>query len=123
MSNYKKLEVWNDALDWACETIKILESLDTNRKHYRLFEQIEASATSVAMNIAEGCGRYSKKEFVQYLYIARGSLFETITLLEIFNKLDWLENEHKTNLCNKAELISKKLNALIKSIKSSISKN
>ena len=42
-----------------------IESLQSNRKHYRLVEQLESSATSVAMNIAEGKGRNSKKEFIQ----------------------------------------------------------
>ena len=37
--------------------------------HYRLLEQIESSSTSVSMNLAEGKGRYSKKEFIQYCYI------------------------------------------------------
>ncbi|MBI5605158.1 MAG: four helix bundle protein [Deltaproteobacteria bacterium] len=45
------------------------------------------------MKIAEGKGRFSKKEFVQYLYIARGSLYETMTLLEIFKRRNWISHE------------------------------
>ena len=47
----------------------LVEKLDSSRKHYRLMEQIEASATSIAMNLTEGKGCFSKKEFVQYFSI------------------------------------------------------
>jgi len=59
------------------------ECIDTGRQHYRLIEQIEAASTSIAMNIGEGKGRFSKKEFKHFCYIARGSLYETMTLLVI----------------------------------------
>jgi four helix bundle protein len=67
---YEDLEVWSKAIDFAVEVIDTVEGITTDRKHYRLLEQIEASSTSVSMNIAEGKGRFSKKEFVQYLYVA-----------------------------------------------------
>ncbi|MFA5100106.1 MAG: four helix bundle protein [Candidatus Omnitrophota bacterium] len=53
----------------------------SDRKHYRLIENLEASCTSIAFNIAEGKGRFSKKEFIQFLYVARGSLYETVSQL------------------------------------------
>lgn len=87
---FKNLEVWQKAVNFAVNVIDTVENLSTDRKHYRLLEQIEASSTSVAMNIAEGKGRFSKKEFTQYLYISRGSLYETITLLEIFHRKNGL---------------------------------
>jgi len=88
---FKDLKVWHRAVDFADYAISLAESLDTDRKHYRLVEQIEAAATSVPMNIAEGKGRNSKKEFVQFLYIARGSLYETVTLAVIFYKRNWIK--------------------------------
>jgi len=59
------------------KVIDFVENMNTDRKHYRLLEQIESASTSIAMNLAEGNGRFSKKEFVQYCYISRGSLYET----------------------------------------------
>ena len=56
---------WQPAVDFADYAISLTENLQSNRKHYRLVEQFESSATSVAMNIAEGKGRHSKKEFIQ----------------------------------------------------------
>ena len=64
---YKDLEVWKRAVQFAVDIIDLIESISTDRKHYRLLEQIEASSSSVSMNIAEGKGRFSKKEFTQYL--------------------------------------------------------
>lgn len=61
------------------KVISLVDGIQTDRKHFRLMEQLEASSTSIALNIAEGKGRYSKKEFIQFLYIARGSLYETVT--------------------------------------------
>jgi four helix bundle protein len=46
------LDVWNKSVEFAIEVINIVEKIDTDRKHYRLLEQIEASSTSIAINIA-----------------------------------------------------------------------
>jgi four helix bundle protein len=81
--SFEDLEVWQKAMDFGDKVINVVDKLNTNRKHYRLIEQLGSSATSVSMSIAEGKGRYSRKEFIQFLYIARGSLYETIALLII----------------------------------------
>jgi four helix bundle protein len=116
-SGYEKLMVWQRAIEWACSIINLSEELKTDRKHYRLIEQLESASTSVAMNIAEGKGRYSKKEFVQFLFIARGSLYETIPLLEIFHRQEWIESTLFIKLKTDATEIGKMLNGLISSIK------
>jgi len=83
---YKDLIVWQKSIEFASNVIDHAENLASNRKHYRLVEQLEAAATSIPMNIAEGKGRHSTKELKHFLMIARGSLYETMTLLEIFLK-------------------------------------
>jgi four helix bundle protein len=113
---FEELKVYQKALDFAVSVIKILDEIDTPRKHFRLIEQLEASSTSVASNISEGKGRYSKKEFKQYLYIARGSLYETVTRLQIFHKLKWLNGRPFKKLYLEAEEINKMLSGLINSI-------
>jgi len=115
---YENLEVWQKAINWASEIISLINVLETNRKHFRLIEQLESACSSVAMNIAEGKGRYSKKEFVKFLYIARGSLYETITLLEIYLKQNWIGRDKFMQIKEMGKEIAKMLNALIKSIKS-----
>ena len=81
---------------------------------------MESSATSVALNIAKGKGRHSKNEFVHFLYIARGSLFETITMLHIFHRKQWIDKEDLESLENDGLQLTKMLNALIRSIKKTI---
>ena len=113
---YENLEVWNKAVDFAVEVIDTVENISTGRKHYRLLEQIEASSTSVAMNIAEGKGRFSKKEFVQYLYISRGSLYETMTLLEIFRRKKWISDDQYYQLDSRGKEIVSMIKGLINSL-------
>jgi four helix bundle protein len=81
---------------------------------------LESAVTSIAMNVAEGKGRFSKKEFIQFLYIARGSLFETITLIEIFKKRQWINNEQYNKIKEEGDEIGKMISSLIKAIKRTI---
>jgi four helix bundle protein len=114
---FEELEVYQRALKFAVAVIKVVERMDTPRKHYRLIEQLEASCTSVALNISEGKGRYSKKEFEHFLYIARGSLYETVTMLQIFKLQAWLDEMSYKPLYAEAEEISRMLSGLIKSMR------
>ena len=88
---FEDLQVYQKALGFSVAIIDVIEDMETPRKHYRLIEQLEASCTSVALNISEGKGRFSKKEFRHFLYIARGTLYETITMLQIFLRKSWLK--------------------------------
>jgi len=113
---YEDLEVWKRAVDFAVSVIDVVESLETSRKHFRLLEQIEASASSISMNLAEGKGRFSKKEFVQYCYIARGSLYETATLLEIFRRKGWVSESEFLPLKSEGIEIASMIKGLINSL-------
>lgn len=110
--SYKDLVVWQKSIEFASSVIDLSEQLETERKHFRLVEQLEAAATSIPMNIAEGKGRFSKKEFSHFLMIARGSLYETMTLLEIFLLRKWISQENFEALQNQADHIAKMLNTL-----------
>ena len=116
---YEDLEVWNKAIDFAVKVVETVDNISTNRKHYRLLEQIEASSTSVSMNLAEGKGRFSKKEFVQYCYISRGSLYETMTLLEIFRRVKWISDSEYKELESDGIEIASMIKGLINSLKKS----
>ncbi len=115
--SFEDLAVWKEAVEFADKVISLVESIQTDRKHFRLIEQLEASSTSVAMNIAEGKGRYSKKEFVQFLYIARGSLYETVTLLMIFQRRRWINSQQFDEISLHGDKIGKMLSSLIRSVK------
>ncbi len=115
--SFQDLKVWQKAVVFAEKVIRSVDDFDAPRKHYRLIEQLESASTSVAMNIAEGKGRQSTKEFIQFLYIARGSLFEVVTLLIIMQKVGWIDVEKVMTFQKLAEEITKMINSLIKSMK------
>lgn len=114
--SFEDLKVWQKSVDFAKVIIDITEELAGRNKHYRLIEQLESASTSIALNIAEGKGRYSKKEFIHFLYIARGSLFETISLLTILAKNRLIKNSQLEELRNYAGEIGRMISGLINSI-------
>jgi four helix bundle protein len=118
--SFEDLEVWQRAVDFADKVISLAEEIQTDRKHFRLIEQLESASASVALNIAEGKGRYSKKEFIQFLYIARASLYETITLLMIFSRKKWISDMQIDEIKVFGDQIGKMLSSLINSIKKSL---
>lgn len=105
-------------MDFAISVIDTVEGISASRRHYRLLEQIEASFTSIAMNIAEGKGRFSKKEFVRYLYVARASLYETMTLLEILRRKEWISGSQYKKLEKDGKEIASMTVGSIRSIRS-----
>jgi four helix bundle protein len=117
--SFEDSEVWQKAVEFANSIIALAEQIHTDRKHFRLIEQLESASTSIAMNIAEGKGRYSKKEFIQFLYIARGSLYETITLLVIFHRNKWISDNQLEEIKEFGDEIGKMLSSSFNSIKKS----
>ena len=96
--NFKDLIVWQKAIDFADAILDISENLITSKKHFRLIEQIEASVASISNIISEGKGRFSNKEFIQFLYFSRRSLYETVNLLNVFQRRNWITKETLINL-------------------------
>jgi four helix bundle protein len=113
---YKELMVWQKSMDLATNVIQNIDGLTTDRRHYRLIEQLESCVTSIPMNIAEGKERESKKEFVRFLYISRGSIYETLTLLEIFLRLGWISQEFLSKLEQDSIKIIRMLKGLINAL-------
>jgi four helix bundle protein len=113
---YKDLVVWQKSIDLATEVITLIDDLDTDRKHFRLIEQLESAVTSIPMNIAEGKGRSSTKEYIHFLYIARGSIYETLTLLEIFLRQKWITQEAYHQIEQESITIIRMLKGLINSL-------
>jgi four helix bundle protein len=113
---FEKLDVWRMAVDLAEYILELIEKLPQN-KHIRLVSQMESAAVSVSQNIAEGKGRQYKKEFIQFLHIAQGSVYEVVTLNEIFRRRKLFSEEESNEVRNRCEKIDRKLNGLINSLK------
>ena len=117
--SFEDLEVWKKAVAYARAVFELVEMIAAERKHYRLLDQLEGSAASVASNIAEGKGRYSKKEFVQFLYVARGSLYVSITQLIILHRNGAIADDDLDRMKCLGTEIGKMLSSLISSIRKS----
>ncbi len=119
-ADFEDLEIWKLGMDLADQSLSITERISETKKHYRLIEQLESAACSVPQNIAEGKGRYSKKEFVHFLFIARGSLNEMLTLFILMERRKWIQEEELTSLKQQIYTLGKMINGLIRSIKTSM---
>lgn len=113
-SSFRDLRVWQEAIELTTDIYR-----ETARfpKHetYGLAQQIRRAAVSIASNIAEGKGHRSDKEFLHFLFHARGSLLEVQTQLVIAAKLGYLP-ESEPDLMNKAEGVGRALSGLISSL-------
>jgi len=108
--NHKDLEVWKKSMDLVSNIYKITESFP-NKELYGLTNQIRRAAVSIPSNIAEGAARSSKKEFIQFLFIALGSLSELETQIIIANRLEYLNNSD--TLLEDIKFVQKLINGLI----------
>jgi four helix bundle protein len=115
--SFENLDIWKRAVEFVRIIVEITETINTKNKHFRLIEQLESAAASVALNIAEGSGRYSKKEFIRFLYIARGSLYETVTLLTIFKNNNWITDKQFVYTKSFSVTLTRMLSGLINSLK------
>lgn len=78
---------------------------------------MEAAVTSPGQNISEGKGRQYKKEFIQFLFIARGSLYEVVTLNAIFLRRGLFQEAESSEIRNRCEAIDRKIGGLINSLR------
>ena len=92
-SDYKDLLVWQKAMDLTVEVYSIVKLLP-QEETYALSDQMRRAAVSIPSNIAEGQGRDSSKEFVRFLSVARGSLRELSTQLEICERLGYINQSN-----------------------------
>jgi len=111
--SFEELEVWQKSCHLS---VKVYEAL-INCRDYGLKDQMTRSTVSIASNIAEGAERGSKKEFIGFLHIAKGSSAELRTQLYIATKIGILSKEIEADLIDECKLISKMLHSLIKSLK------
>lgn len=119
MDSYRDLIAWQKAMALVSEIYAETEDFPA-REIYGLTNQVRRAAVGVPSDIAEGKGRLSKKEFVQMLSRARGSVFEVQTQIEIAKNLRFLSEEKFHELIAKADEVGRLINGLIKSIRRQI---
>jgi len=110
---FEKLEVYQRAVDLA-EKIAALTETFPAKGYYHLIDQIRRASLSISLNIAEGNGRWHAKERKNFFWIARGSVFECVPVLELCKREKLITEEKHTELKAELEVLSKMLTALIK---------
>lgn len=108
--------MWNEAVGFVVDVYQATRSFPKTEQ-YALADQLRRAAVSIPSNIAEGAARQTQKEFIQFLYIARGSASEIDTQLEVAARLGYVSPEQKGGLDEKLDKISKMLSGLIRSVR------
>lgn len=114
--SYEDLKVWQKAVTLSKNIYRLTKKFPKD-EIYGLTSQIRRSAVSVPSNIAEGCGRNSYGEFIQFLGIASGSLAELHTQLLIALDADYITQENLDDLLVQIKEIGRMLSGLKSSLK------
>ena len=114
-TNFKELKTWQIAKDIAVDIYKITDGSNI-KNDFSLRDQMRRAAVSIASNIAEGNDRESNKEFIRFLYIAKGSCAELITQLLIAKEIGYIGLIEADELEEKIQKVSQMIGALIKSL-------
>lgn len=116
--DFASLNVWQEAKKLAVMIYSITDK-DPISRDFSFRVQVRRSAISIASNIAEGNDRETDREFVRFLYIAKGSSAELLTQIEIGREIGYFKEDYEVirSSCRK---INKMIGALIKKIKTRI---
>ena len=109
MKNFKNLEIWTNGIE-IVKSIYVLSAQLPESEKFGLKSQITRAAVSIPSNISEGCSGKSDKEFVRYLKISLGSLYELETQLIIMKELNFIK---ENNLLEIFDLVNKEQRMII----------
>ena len=112
---YTDLKVWQKAMDLVVLVYQAMKSMP-KEEMYALSSQIRRAAVSIPANIAEGQQRNSTKEYVHFLYVAKGSLGELETEIIICERLGYLNGDQTEQIKTLCSETGKMLNGLIKNL-------
>ncbi len=113
---FQDLRIWQLAIQIADELFDIADGLD-RRRLYHFAEQLRGAGMSVSNNIAEGSGSSSKKEFKQFLNMARRSTYENANILFLLEMRDLISNEFLNKLLDQLDHLCRQITNFQKSLK------
>jgi len=113
---FQDLKVWQLAIEIADELFDIADDLE-KRKLYRFAEQLRAASMSISNNISEGSGSESKKDFANFLNIAKRSTFENANIIILLKRRNLITSEKENELLEKLDKLSRKIANFRKSLK------
>lgn len=118
MANYQKLEAWKESM-FLVKDVYVITGSFPKEELYGLTSQMKRAAVSIPANIAEGMGRQYKKDTLQFLHIARGSIYELETLLNIAVMINIMDAGTQAGVSAKVGRIMKLLGGLINYLETS----
>ena len=113
---YEKLEVWKKAVDFGVKVSAMVADKSNDRKLTSVLQAIDNSVVNVSTAIARGKGYAAKHDFTQHLYLSRGSMYETMTLLEILKRKRVISDDQYAEYESMGQKVTAMLNGLIISI-------
>ena len=116
LSNYRDLDVWRRSMELVVDVYALTREFP-RYELYGLTDQIRRAASSVPANIAEGNGRLYRGEYAYHVSIARGSIEELATLLEIAERLGYATADRVATLLKEARDISRMLLMLMRALR------
>jgi len=114
---FQNLDIWKKAVEIGMELFDIADELDRRHLH-RFAEQLRAAGLSMSNNIAEGSGSYSKKEFNQFLNIARRSTFENANMIIMYQMRQLISGEQKEHLLEDLDELCRMISGFVQSLRS-----
>jgi four helix bundle protein len=117
LKSFQELEVWQKAHHLVLQTYRVTDAFP-DRERYGIVSQVRRSAASIAANIAEGFGRRTTKELLQFLANENGSLEETRYFLLLSRDLGYLAKERYVDLEKDCSSVAQMIAALGRSLKS-----
>ncbi|MDP1818001.1 MAG: four helix bundle protein [Leadbetterella sp.] len=112
---FQDIQIWQESIEIGNELFDLADKLE-EKKLYRFAEQLRGAGMSMSNNIAEGSGSNSKKEFIQFLNIARRSTFENANILIILNKRKIIMEEELSILLERLDILCRKITNFQKSL-------
>ncbi len=116
MSNFRKLLIWQKAMNLVTNTYSNTKEFP-KEEIFGLTSQIRRCIISVPSNISEGCGRDSNKEYLRFLNVSISSLFEFQTQLEIAKNINYIKEKEYNNLYEDSRELERMLVSFINKIK------
>jgi four helix bundle protein len=120
IKSFRDLIVWQKAMSFVVEVYRVTASFPGDER-FGLTAQLRRSAVSVPSNIAEGHGRESTREFLNFLSVAYGSLNEAQTQIMIAERLAYLSKEAATQILDLAAEVARLTNGLCSSLRAKLS--
>lgn len=112
---FEKLEVYQKSLDWVEAIETLCESLK-GKVSYSMIDQLSRAALSIPLNIAEGNGRWHKGDKRQFFWIARGSTFECVPIIQVLHRKSLINEQQYADFYEQLDIMAKMLTNLVKSV-------